>query len=220
MYEYIIGDLIILISWMFLFFNRKDLRKVMIFSSLLCTPLGFSDYFFLNDYWSIPTLFNLKPGIESFLFALLIGGVSSALYKTIFKKKLVQNGEKNKYALLIFLLSLTVPMIILNLFFRLDLIYDGIISIIISTILILSMRKDLIKESIIGGLLFVAVYFMGLLILDKILFPGFILNYWNLDMLTGAMLFSIPLEEILWGFSFGALWSLVYEFLNNKRLSS
>jgi len=61
---------------------------------------------------------------------------------------------------------------------------------------------------------------MGLLILDKILFPGFILNYWNLDMLTGAMLFSIPLEEILWGFSFGALWSLVYEFLNNKRLSS
>ena len=55
---------------------RKDLRKEIILASLLGMPLGLSDYIFIPWYWNPHMLFNLKPGIESFIFAFAIGGIA------------------------------------------------------------------------------------------------------------------------------------------------
>jgi hypothetical protein len=41
--------------------------------------------------------------------------------------------------------------------------------------------------------------------------PGYVAQVWNLRALSGVLLGGIPLEELLFGFSFGWYWAGVYE---------
>ena len=41
--------------------------------------------------------------------------------------------------------------------------------------------------------------------------PGYIPQVWNLPALSGVLIGGIPLEELLFGFSFGWYWVGVYE---------
>ncbi|MDQ2731769.1 MAG: lycopene cyclase domain-containing protein [Armatimonadota bacterium] len=43
--------------------------------------------------------------------------------------------------------------------------------------------------------------------------PGYIESVWNLKALTGINIYGIPLEELLYGFSFGMYWTGIYEHL-------
>lgn len=45
----------------------------------------------------------------------------------------------------------------------------------------------------------------------KWLTPGYIEQVWNLPALSGGLIYGIPLEELLFGFSFGLYWTGVYE---------
>jgi hypothetical protein len=47
--------------------------------------------------------------------------------------------------------------------------------------------------------------------------PGYIDAVWNLLALSGVSVFGIPLEELLFGASFGMYWSGVYEHLAWNR---
>ena len=71
-------------------------------------------------------------------------------------------------------------------------------------------RPELRRKSIVGGLLFFALYAVFMLGL-KWSAPGYIVAVWNLTALQGGLLYGIPTEELLFGFSFGLYWSSVYE---------
>jgi hypothetical protein len=47
--------------------------------------------------------------------------------------------------------------------------------------------------------------------------PGFIGQVWNLKALSGVLVYGLPLEELLFGFSFGLFWTGVYEHFTWKR---
>lgn len=218
MYEYLIGDAFLILIWSFLYYKRKDLRNAMWFSSWLCLPLAVSDFFFIPDYWNPGTLFNLRPGIESFIFAFTIGGVSSALYKTLMKKKLVKMKDKNDKHGLILLIVMFTTMLLMNLIFRVDLIYDGHVTMLIGAITIMLLRKDLVEESIIGGLFYVILYASFLLFFDNILFPGVISTAWTLKNPIFQKFLGLPFEELLWGLTFGMIWSPIYELIKGYEL--
>jgi hypothetical protein len=65
---------------------------------------------------------------------------------------------------------------------------------------------------VIGGTLF-AVYYVFFMLGLKWSAPGYIGHVWNLADLTGVLIHGIPLEEILFGFTFGTCWSGIYEHL-------
>ena len=73
-------------------------------------------------------------------------------------------------------------------------------------------RPDLKYKIWVGGLLFLALYavYFGSLLL---FFPDFVDNHWNLAALTGIKVIGIPLEELLFAFTFGMYWSGLYEHL-------
>ncbi len=67
-------------------------------------------------------------------------------------------------------------------------------------------------KTLVGAILFLALYtvfMLGLLWLA----PGYIADVWNLPALRRGLLFGIPVEELLFGFAFGAYWTGVYEHL-------
>ncbi|MFC1800944.1 lycopene cyclase domain-containing protein [Nanoarchaeota archaeon] len=214
MYEYLVMDLILAVFWFILYFLRNDLRKVMVLSSLLCLPLGLSDFIFIPWYWNPQTLFNLRPGIESFIFAFLIGGCVSVLYKVLFKKKIKKlKKTKNKKHFFILFGVLLASMVFLSFIFKMNLIYTGIISMVLGALVICLLRKDLIKESLYGGLLFLVLYIMVVLFVFVVIFPGAIGRILNHEHVLGIFVLGIQVEEYFWAFTFGALWSPLYQFL-------
>lgn len=47
--------------------------------------------------------------------------------------------------------------------------------------------------------------------------PGCIEQVWNLRVLSGVLIYGIPVEELLFGVAFGLYWSGVYEHFTWTR---
>src|SRR3989344_3479519 len=86
--EWLIFSLILFVIWIIIFIFNKS-RKEMLIVSALTMPFGLTEPFFVPEYWSPPSLFNLAANtgfdIESLIFSFAIGGIGSVLYETIFK---------------------------------------------------------------------------------------------------------------------------------------
>jgi len=76
-------------------------------------------------------------------------------------------------------------------------------------------RPDVTKHTWTGGTLFAALYFVFFSVLTLI-FPDFI-NAWNLSAISGILILNVPLEEIMYAFTFGMFWSIVYEHVMRYR---
>jgi len=111
-------------------------------------------------------------------------------------------------------LALGSPVIafLLLVFFPWNPIYPGIIAMAVGAIATILCRPDLKARTWVGGVLFLIYYFI---LLEGLRFssPGYIERVWNLRALIGIQVFGMPIEELLFAFSFGMYWSGVYEHL-------
>lgn len=78
-------------------------------------------------------------------------------------------------------------------------------------------RPDLARNTLVGGALFLGLYAAFMLGL-RWLAPGYIETVWNLPALSGVLIYGIPLEELLFGLTFGMYWSGVYEHLTWRAM--
>lgn len=218
-YAYFIGCLILSLVWLVFFILRKDLRKEMIFGSLLALPFGFVECLLVPEYWNPPSLFNLigrfEVGLESFLFYSAVGGVAAVTYEVIDKKKTVKIRLKHKF---FFGPYLFVALIFISLesLFPSQTIYNVTISLLIGATIIALKRKDLIVQIILGGIFFGFIYLLLFGIFNR-LFPDFITTTYALENLWGIMIWGVPLEEIVVGFGAGACWSTFFEYIKGYR---
>ena len=70
---------------------------------------------------------------------------------------------------------------------------------------------------ILGGFLFTILYFLLVLFFD-FSYSGYIQRVWNLKILSGILFFGVPLEELLFAFSAGTLWSSLYDHIKQFKL--
>ena len=61
-----------------------------------------------------------------------------------------------------------------------------------------------------GGVAFLALYFVFFLFFD-LAYPNLVQEVWNFSAISGILLLGVPLEELMFAFTFGMLWSSVYE---------
>jgi Lycopene cyclase len=225
-YVWFIWSLLILALWGIVYFYKKDFRKEMIKMSLITIPFGLTEPLFVPEYWFPPSLFDLaeKTGfdIESLIFSFAIGGLGTVLYRLIYKSNLAiiskeeQNHKHHRFHRYI----LFVPAIIFLLLAvatKLNHIYCGTIAMFIGAIATLYCRPDLKRKIWIGGVLFTILYFVyfGSIL---IFYPNYVQLYWNLNNLTHILIFGIPIEELIFAFTFGMYWSGLYEHLYWKKL--
>ena len=214
-------SLMFLIAWLLVFLFRKGLRKEMLLTSFITMFAGFTEPLFVPEYWNPPSLFNLaaKTGfdIESFIFAFAVGGVGSVLYEFLTKEKhkKLSKHEKHKKTHrfhLLALLSMPVIFVLLIALTKLNPIYSAIIASFIGGISAILCRRDLKKKILIGGLSFLILYFIFFFIFN-IIYPRTVQEIWNLSAISGVLIFGVPLEELLFAFTFGMLWSSYYEHI-------
>lgn len=219
-FTYFIGCIILLAVWLSIFLLRKDLRKEIFFGSLLGLPFGFSEFLFVPEYWTPPSLFNLIEnigfGIESFLFGFLVGGIASVVYEFFQHEKVVplSNAELKKHFLAYALV--VGAFLTLELIFPTKSIYNLMFSFVLGATYISVVRRDLMRQIIFSGALLSVVYFL-LFLLVNALFPDFVHTVYSLENFLGIMVLGVPVEEIMFAFSVGACWSTLYEFINGYR---
>ncbi len=224
MNPWLIFALLFLGIWLvfYIFFPKK--RKEMLWTSLFTMPFGLTEPLFVPEYWSPPSLFDLavKTGfdIESFIFCFSIGGIGAIFYELIYPLKHRRISKREKRQHRHHLLALLSPVLVffpLYFFTLLNPIYSASIAMIIGGIATILCRPDLKRKILLGGVLFLCLYFLFFFLFIQI-YPGIVHEVWNLAALSGILILGIPIEELIFAFSFGMLWSGVYEHVLWYRL--
>jgi len=218
MNPWLISSLMLFLAWLIIFIFFKKTKKEMFWVSLFTMPLGLTEPLFVPEYWNPPSLFNLASrtgfDIESLIFAFSIGGIASILYEIIFKvkhKKMSKHeihSKRHQFHLLV-LFSPLIIFVLSEIIFDFNVIYSMMLALFMGSLIYLLCRPDLKRKIFTSGLLFLLVYFLFFRLLFLI-YPNFI-NAWNLSAISGILLFGIPIEELLFAFGVGMLWSSIYE---------
>lgn len=213
-----------LIPWVMLFIAFPAQRKIMLQVSLVTTAFGLTEPLFVPEYWNPPTLFDLAQrtgfDIESLIFCFGIGGIGSVLYSVLTHRNdvAVPASEKRMPLHRHHYKTLASPFVAFLLLYFLpwNPIYPSIAAMAVGAIATLLCRPDLKTKTWVGGVLFLSYYLVFFLALEATS-PGYVQLVWNLQDISGILWLGIPLEELLFAFTFGLYWSGVYEHLMWQR---
>lgn len=222
-------SLLLIVIWVIVYvvIRSPTVRRTMLIVSLWTSLLGLTEPLFVPAYWLPPSLFDLAArtgfDIESLIFSFGIGGLGFALYMLVFpveKEERVPMDERiaarHKYHIPLLLVA-PVLFIVLLLVTSLNPIYISVIALMAGGFATWYCRPDLKKKMFVSAFLFLGLYFVFFLTL--ILFePGYVREVWNLPAISGILVAGIPIEELLFAFSFGFYWSTVYEHFTWKKL--
>ncbi len=226
MFEWITFALIWDVVWLAIYVWKPHLRRQMLWVSLFTAFTGLAEPLFVPRYWTPPSLFNLAAtthfDAESLIFSWGTGGIGSVLYEATLniRHHKMTSEEKHRERRWLHLFSLVVMPIVFGVLFfltGLNPIYCVSAALFAGAVAAVICRPDLGWNTLLGGLLFMGLYFV-LFYFIILLFPWFI-GAWNLPALSGFLLFGVPLEELLFAFSFGMMWSGVYEHVRYYRLN-
>lgn len=223
-YVWLIWSSAFLALWAIAFLAFPRQRSQMGWASLGTAPLGLSEPLFVPEYWNPPSLFELAQrtgfDIESLLFSFAIGGIGAVAYNGLLHRRLerVPIHERHHRRHRWHREALATPFVAFALLYFLpwNPIYAGIGAMLLGAIAAVLCRPDLARNTLIGGLLFLAIYTLLLLGL-KWSAPGYIEQVWNLEALSGFVVYGLPVEELLFGLSFGLAWTGLYEHFTWQR---
>jgi len=209
-----------LLPWLGLFIVFPRHRRVMVWASALTMPFGLTEPLFVPRYWLPPSLFDLAQrtgfDIESLIFSFAIGGVGAVLYNIVTRQDLqpVAMRERRGHRHRFHGIALAVPFLAFPLLSLTgwNPIYPAMLAMAFGAAATVACRPDLKWKTGLGGTLFAAYYALFMALLEWSA-PGYIARVWNLAALSGVAVAGLPLEELLFGFAFGAYWSGVYEHL-------
>lgn len=193
-------------------------------ASLVMMPFGITEPLFVPEYWRPPSLFDLAQrtgfDIESFIFSFAIGGIAAVLYNIMLHKRteVIANVERSHWRHKWHPWALAAPFLLFPVLYFLpwNPIHAAIAAMVLGALAVTFCRPDLMPNTLLGGILFLALYTIFLLGL-KWSAPGYIEQVWNFAAITGVRIYGLPLEELLFGFSFGLMWTGIYEHFTWER---
>jgi hypothetical protein len=220
MYEWFVFALSLDAVWLVLYALKPNLRRQMLWVSAFTTLTGLAEPIFVPRYWNPPSLFNLTStthfDLESLIFSWGTGGIGSAIYEAVLNlkhRKMAPEEQKRERRWLHMFSLLSTPAIFLVLIFftGLNPIYSLSAALFVGGVAAVACRPDLGWNTLVGGLLFTGLYFV-LFALIEAASPSFV-DAWNLSALSGILVIGVPLEELMFAFTFGMMWSGVYEHI-------
>lgn len=172
-------------------------------------------------YWEPPTLFNLGAltggyAIEDAIFMFFVGGITAAVYEFALRKKIIHPHKRHAHHKAILIGSLCAAIFAIS-FRNFNLIYSLVVFGLTGALTLWTERRDLIAHSLFGGVVFLSIY-AALFLFYNAAFPYFIPHYFHLENISGILLLGIPIEELLYAFSFGLFWSPIYEYEHGDKI--
>lgn len=221
-FAYLVGALLFDAAWLACYLIGKRYRPQIIWGTVVTTPLALTSFLFVPQYWTPPSLFNLdaniRVGIEDFLWAGAVGGIASVVGEIALKERLAAHRKEHRkkhYAPFIVMLAV---FLILHFMYPSKNIYSTAIAFAVCAIVVAFLRSDLIPTMLVGASVFTILYFL-LFVYFLALYPDFIERYYNLPNISGIRLLGVPIEELIFAASGGAVWSIAYEYFQGYRFA-
>jgi Lycopene cyclase len=222
-YSYLVGVLIFWIAWVLCFTLGRGYRRQTRWGTLIATPLALTSILFVPQYWTPPSLFDLdqkiRVGIEDFLWAAAVGGIASTVGEILLAEKLAavrKSRHKRNYGPFFLVIGIFVALELWHTNKTMD---NTIVSFAVGAVALACLRRDLIPLMLVSTASFALLYFL-LFLCVLALYPEFVERFYNLPNLLGVYLWGVPIEELLFASTGGAIWSVAYEYLNGYRLEA
>ncbi len=212
-YSYLIMDLLFLVGWVFFFVKCKEIRKEILIISVGLGLMGlFLETIYIGDWWMPLTITGRIPAIESFLYAFAKGGFAMGLFYMFFKGN---EGEIDvrKYVIIIGLVIIL--FMIMHYFFEINTFITTITILILGLARIYYKRPEVIKASILSGLLFLIIAVIIYNIVELIT-PGWIEAFWYFRNVPEIILLNMPVDDLIYYPLFGAAIGSIYEYVKKK----
>ena len=220
-YSYLVGVLIFWVAWIACFTFGTAYRREIRWGTLIASPMALTSILFVPQYWTPPSLFNLdqriRVGIEDFLWAAAVGGIASVVGEILVRDKLAairSSRHKRHYAPFVLI---AVLFVVLELWHRNRTMDNTIVSFAAGSLVLAYLRRDLIPLMLTSSASFTVLYF-GLFLCVLFLYPKFVEYFYNLQNLLGIYVHGVPIEELLFAATGGAIWSVAYEYVHGYRL--
>lgn len=186
----------------------QHLRMSLLLSASISAPYGFASVFFVPEYWDPVRVFELSAGLEDIMFSFANGGAvwMIAIWALRDRVRLEINPKRiigHSLGYLIFGYSCYILLRLLGI----GTMASAVISICALGAVVLAARRELWRLALAGSLSFGLLYF-GIIRACFVIFPEFILQ-WNDVNLWGPFAFGVPIDEIAWAASFGAVWPMM-----------
>lgn len=222
-YSYLVGTLIFWLAWVACFVVGKAYRSEMRWGTLIAAPMALTSLLFVPQYWTPPSLFNLdetiRVGIEDFLWAAAVGGLAAIVGEILLKeqlKALRKMRHKRHYAPFVIA---AVVFLVLRFGLRWKTMNSTIVALAVCAVIIAYLRPNLVRLMLTSAASFTLLYF-GLFLMVLALYPQFVQRYYTLGNLLGIFVLGVPIEELLFAASGGAVWSVAYEYVHGYRLEA
>ena len=220
-YSYLVGALIFDATWLACYVLGKNYRAEIRWGTFIAAPLALTSILFVPQYWTPPSLFDLdqkiRVGIEDFLWAAAVGGIASVAAEILLKERLSAIRKATRKRHFVPFVVVIVVFIALEIWHSDKTIYNCIIAFAIGAVVIAFLRFDLVPTMLFGALSFTALYFVLFLIV-LLLYPEFVKRFYNIPRLLGIYVRGVPIEELLFAGTGGAIWSVAYEYVQGYRL--
>ena len=176
-----------------------------------------SYYWWTIDWWRPLTITGTRVGIEDFIMGFTTGGLMTTLYEVIFKRALYKRKLHHHISgglTILFLLGQTMMWLFWGI--GLTSFWASAVGMFLVAIIMIFIRKDLLFNSIISGILMmlVSTLFYGTVILIS---PQW-LHQTYLSGLSGINVVGIPIEEFIFWFMAGLVFGPFYEYWQGEKL--
>lgn len=221
-FSYLIGALIFDAAWLVCYVVGKDYRRQITWGTVVTAPLALTSFLFVPQYWMPPSLFNLdthiRVGIEDFLWAGAVGGIASVVGEIVLKERLAARRKHRRKKHIVPFAVMAVVFAICYAWHPQKNIYNTAIAFVACALVVAFLRSDLIPTMLVGAAVFTILYFL-LFMFFLWLYPGFIERYYNLPNISGIRLLGVPIEELMFASTGGAVWSVAYEYFQGYRFA-
>jgi len=220
MYIYLFISGLFFLPWMCIYGLKKSLRKKMLKTSVIAGFAGFvAEYWYFKDYWQPSTLMGRSViSIEDFLFGFTITGIGVAVYEFAFSVKTALVYKSRKKQLGLFFLFGVFFMMVFNIVLGINSIVVSCAAFILFTAAMISIRPDLLRQSLLSGLFTLMVVVPVYALLFNIVSPHYWDDHWLLAK-TGmgvTLLGNIPATELVWYFSWGCFAGTAHSFASGR----
>jgi len=220
-YSYLVGVVIFWIAWVICAFLGKAYRSLMRWGTLIAAPMALTSLLFVPQYWTPPSLFDLdakiRVGIEDFFWAAAVGGIAAIVGEISLGESLAElrtTRHKRHYAPFV-----VAAVVFLGLEFGLHwkTMTSTIVALAVCALVLAHLRRNLVVLMLVSATSFTILYF-ALFLIVLALYPEFVRRYYNLPNLLGVGVLGVPIEELLFAATGGAVWSVAYEYVHGFRL--
>jgi len=225
-YAYLVGSAGAALIWLAFWFDADTHRRsVMLRVSTVAALTGLAEPLFIPTYWNPPTLFDLNHrtgfDIESVVFQFAGGGIAAAIYGALrrIRQMRMVAAEHHSSRYRFHRIALAVPPLVfvaLAATTKVNPIYITVVALFAGAAATCLSRPDLIRKIFASGLLFLGLYFAFFLMFNAV-YPHYLFQVWNLHALSGMIIAGVPLEELLYAFSYGLMLSSVAEHFARTR---